>query len=104
MPYAVLPVPAAAEPRRLGRMAPMDTEATESAPTESGPTSGPTSGPPSGLPATPASGGDGASILAPVAVLGAGAMGAGIAQVAATAGHPVLLVDVVQGAAAAARD
>jgi len=30
----------------------------------------------------------------PVAVLGAGAMGAGIAQVAATAGHPVLLFDI----------
>jgi 3-hydroxybutyryl-CoA dehydrogenase len=39
-----------------------------------------------------------------VAVIGAGAMGAGIAQVAATAGHPVSLVDVVPGAAAAAVD
>ena len=39
---------------------------------------------------------------APVAVLGAGAMGAGIAQVAATAGHPVALLDAVTGAAEAA--
>ena len=29
----------------------------------------------------------------PVAVIGAGTMGAGIAQVAAAAGHPVLLYD-----------
>lgn len=35
----------------------------------------------------------------PVAVVGAGAMGAGIAQVAAQAGHPVLLVDARAGAA-----
>ncbi len=35
-----------------------------------------------------------------VAVVGAGAMGAGIAQVAAAAGHPVLLYDVGEGAAA----
>ncbi|MGZ4601125.1 3-hydroxyacyl-CoA dehydrogenase NAD-binding domain-containing protein [Oryzihumus sp.] len=41
---------------------------------------------------------------APVAVVGAGAMGSGIAQVAAQAGHPVHLVDAVDGAAAAARD
>jgi len=41
---------------------------------------------------------------APVAVVGAGAMGSGIAQVAAQAGHPVHLVDAVEGAAAAARD
>lgn len=34
-----------------------------------------------------------------VAVVGAGAMGAGIAQVAAMAGHPVLLHDMRQGAA-----
>lgn len=33
-----------------------------------------------------------------VAVIGAGAMGSGIAQVAATAGHPVALVDAVSGA------
>ena len=33
-----------------------------------------------------------------VAVIGAGAMGSGIAQVAATAGHPVALVDAVTGA------
>ena len=37
---------------------------------------------------------------ATVAVVGAGAMGAGIAQVAAAAGHPVLLYDVREGAAA----
>lgn len=37
-----------------------------------------------------------------VAVLGAGAMGAGIAQVAAAAGHPVRLFDTRPGAAAAA--
>jgi 3-hydroxybutyryl-CoA dehydrogenase len=36
---------------------------------------------------------------APVSVVGAGAMGAGIAQVAAMAGHPVTLVDAVTGAA-----
>jgi 3-hydroxybutyryl-CoA dehydrogenase len=35
----------------------------------------------------------------PVSVVGAGAMGAGIAQVAAMAGHPVTLVDAVSGAA-----
>ena len=34
-----------------------------------------------------------------IAVIGAGTMGAGIAQVAAAAGHPVLLFDVVEGAA-----
>lgn len=43
-----------------------------------------------------------ASAFGPVGVIGAGAMGAGIAQVAATAGHEVRLVDVVPGAAAAA--
>ncbi|MEO9188511.1 MAG: 3-hydroxyacyl-CoA dehydrogenase PaaH [Acetobacteraceae bacterium] len=37
-----------------------------------------------------------------VAVIGAGAMGTGIAQIAATAGHPVRLFDVKPGAAAAA--
>lgn len=37
---------------------------------------------------------------ATVAVVGAGTMGAGIAQVAAAAGHPVLLYDAVAGAAA----
>ncbi|MCP4009662.1 MAG: 3-hydroxyacyl-CoA dehydrogenase, partial [Proteobacteria bacterium] len=36
-----------------------------------------------------------------VAVIGAGTMGAGIAQVAATAGHPVLLFDAQDGAAKA---
>ena len=35
----------------------------------------------------------------PVSVVGSGAMGAGIAQVAAMAGHPVTLVDAVSGAA-----
>jgi 3-hydroxybutyryl-CoA dehydrogenase len=46
------------------------------------------------------------SIAAPatVAVIGAGTMGAGIAQVAAAAGHQVKLFDVRDGAAAAARD
>lgn len=39
-----------------------------------------------------------------VAVIGAGAMGSGIAQVAAQAGHDVYLVDVFEGAAATARD
>ena len=34
----------------------------------------------------------------PVAVVGAGTMGAGIAQVAATAGHPVFLFDSIDGA------
>jgi len=35
--------------------------------------------------------------LAPVAVIGAGTMGAGIAQVAAAAGHPVMLFDIDSG-------
>jgi 3-hydroxybutyryl-CoA dehydrogenase len=39
----------------------------------------------------------------PVAVVGAGTMGAGIAEVAAAAGHPVLLCDAAAGAAEAAR-
>lgn len=38
-----------------------------------------------------------------IAVIGAGTMGAGIAQVAAAAGHPVLLFDVAEGAAKAGR-
>ncbi|WLH37936.1 3-hydroxyacyl-CoA dehydrogenase PaaC [Pseudomonas sp. FP2196] len=41
---------------------------------------------------------------AQIAVIGAGAMGAGIAQVAAQAGHPVLLLDNRPGAAAQAID
>lgn len=41
-------------------------------------------------------------IDAPVLVVGAGIMGAGIAQVAAQAGHPVMLYDTREGAAAAA--
>lgn len=40
---------------------------------------------------------------APVLVAGAGIMGAGIAQVAAQAGHPVMLYDVREGAAADAK-
>jgi 3-hydroxybutyryl-CoA dehydrogenase len=40
----------------------------------------------------------------PVAVIGAGAMGAGIAQVAASAGHTVWLLDTRAGAAASAID
>jgi len=39
-----------------------------------------------------------------VAVIGAGAMGSGIAQVAAQAGHEVYLVDAFEGAAATARE
>jgi 3-hydroxybutyryl-CoA dehydrogenase len=39
-----------------------------------------------------------------VAVIGAGIMGTGIAQVAAQAGHSVLLFDVIPGAATAARE
>ena len=42
------------------------------------------------------------SLSTPVAVVGAGAMGAGIAQVAAQAGHPVRLLDNRPGAAAQA--
>ena len=41
---------------------------------------------------------------ATVAVIGAGAMGIGIAQVAAQAGHPVRLFDTRIGAAERARD
>ena len=40
---------------------------------------------------------------AQVLVIGAGIMGAGIAQVAAQAGHPVQLFDAREGAAAQAR-
>jgi len=39
---------------------------------------------------------------APVALVGAGTMGAGIAQVAAVAGHPVIVYDAADGAAARA--
>ena len=42
------------------------------------------------------------SSFGPVGVIGAGAMGAGIAQVAASAGHGVTLVDAAPGAGAAA--
>ncbi|MGW5238265.1 3-hydroxyacyl-CoA dehydrogenase NAD-binding domain-containing protein [Monashia sp. NPDC004114] len=45
-----------------------------------------------------------ASSFGPVGVVGAGAMGAGIAQVAAAAGHAVALVDAMPGAAASALD
>jgi 3-hydroxybutyryl-CoA dehydrogenase len=41
---------------------------------------------------------------APVLVVGAGIMGAGIAQVAAMAGHSVMLFDMREGAASQARD
>ena len=41
--------------------------------------------------------------LSPMLVIGAGIMGAGIAQVAAQAGHPVLLHDAREGAAAEAK-
>lgn len=44
------------------------------------------------------------SLGAPIGVVGAGAMGRGIAQVAAAAGLRVLLTDVSSGAAEAARD
>lgn len=46
---------------------------------------------------------NGLSRDAVVAVIGAGAMGAGIAQVAAQAGHAVLLFDAAEGAAAKGR-
>lgn len=39
-----------------------------------------------------------------IAVIGAGTMGAGIAQVAAHAGHPVLLFDAMDGAAQSGKD
>jgi len=44
------------------------------------------------------------SRLPSVGVIGAGAMGSGIAQIAAQAGHEVHLVDAFEGAASAARD
>ena len=43
-------------------------------------------------------------LAAPVAVVGSGTMGAGIAQIAAQAGHPVLLLDAVPGRAQTAVD
>src|SRR3984957_1593420 len=45
---------------------------------------------------------DGTEVNGPVGVVGAGTMGAGIAQVAATAGRRVLIADAVPGAAARA--
>ena len=69
----------------------MDTDATEPAqprPGEDRPTEPETT--------------DAGSAFGPVGVIGAGAMGAGIAQVAATAGHAVTVVDAAPGAAAAA--
>lgn len=45
---------------------------------------------------------DALNISTVVAVAGSGAMGAGIAQIAASAGHPVMLYDAHQGAAQAA--
>jgi 3-hydroxybutyryl-CoA dehydrogenase len=47
---------------------------------------------------------DDEGIFATVAVIGAGAMGSGIAQVAASAGHRVVIVDAAAGAAAGARE
>jgi 3-hydroxybutyryl-CoA dehydrogenase len=46
----------------------------------------------------------GVAVLSTVAVVGAGAMGSGIAQVAAQAGHDVHLVDALPGVAAAATE
>ncbi|NBT79663.1 MAG: hypothetical protein EBT04_14710, partial [Betaproteobacteria bacterium] len=40
----------------------------------------------------------------PVLVIGAGIMGAGIAQVAAQAGHPVFLFDLREGAASKSKE
>jgi len=42
--------------------------------------------------------------VAPIGVVGSGTMGAGIAQIAAQAGHPVLLLDAVAGRAQTAVD
>src|SRR5215469_6482836 len=49
--------------------------------------------------ATPSAARGTSSLYAPVGVVGAGTMGAGIAQVAAVAGRRVLLTDAVPGAA-----
>ncbi|EWT00003.1 3-hydroxybutyryl-CoA dehydrogenase [Intrasporangium oryzae NRRL B-24470] len=80
----------------------MDTDPTRTDPTRTDPTSRPstlTASTPDELgEAAPA---EEAPPVAPVAVIGAGAMGAGIAQVAAAAGHDVSLVDAAPGAAAA---
>lgn len=46
---------------------------------------------------------DALSIRTPVGIVGAGTMGAGIAEVAATAGHPVLLSDTDAGRAESAK-
>jgi 3-hydroxybutyryl-CoA dehydrogenase len=84
----------------------MDTEPTEPTPEttpEATPhlTQRPTQRPTAGI--TPGHSA-GRSAFGAVGVVGAGAMGAGIAQVAAAAGAEVGLVDAVPGAAAAARE
>ena len=85
---------------------PQDTRATSSDGPDATPVSSPppddTGGPASTPASTPVSSpllGDAGGPAVPVAVIGAGAMGRGIAQVAAQAGHPVVLVDSQPGAA-----